>query len=99
MGIVFQSIYAWALPLMDGIETLFSELGQAAASFLPEGAIQSLVVDGVIAGVGSVVVFLPQIAILFFFLAAAIAISIKNVVIRLRLQLEACSLIPGKHQL
>ncbi len=69
MGIVFQSIYAWALPLMDGIETLFSELGQAAASFLPEGAIQSLVVDGVIAGVGSVVVFLPQIAILFFFLA------------------------------
>ena len=69
MGIVFQSIYAWALPLMDGIEALFSMLGRVTGSMLPAGAVKSLVVDGVIGGLGSVIVFLPQIAILFFFLA------------------------------
>ncbi len=68
MWLVFQSIYAWAGPLMDGIEWL-TGLAQSAVSPRLEGMpmLQSLVVDGAIAGVGGVVVFLPQIAILFFF--------------------------------
>lgn len=70
MALVFQSIYAWAGPLMDGIEWLFSTAGELAGSGL-EGSpvLQSLLVDGVLAGVGSVLVFLPQIMILFAFIA------------------------------
>jgi ferrous iron transport protein B len=68
MALVFQSIFTWATPLMDGIEGLIARLGGAIGSTLPEGDLRSLLVDGVIAGVGSVVVFLPQIAILFVFI-------------------------------
>lgn len=70
MALVFQSIYAWAGPLMDGIEWIFSALGELAGSGL-EGSpvLQSLLVDGILAGVGSVLVFLPQIMILFAFIA------------------------------
>ena len=67
MAAVFQSVFSWATPFMDGIQGLFSHLGTAVAVWLPEGALTSLIVDGVIAGVGSVLVFLPQILILFFF--------------------------------
>ncbi len=66
---VFQSIYTWSGPLMDLIDTAFSSLGGFVGAFLPEGALRSLVVDGVIGGVGGVLVFLPQIVLLFFFLA------------------------------
>lgn len=69
MGLVFQSIYAWAGPLMDGIEGGFGALGDLVGPLLPEGVLRSLVVDGVIAGVGGVLVFLPQILILFLFIA------------------------------
>ncbi len=69
MGLVFQSIYTWAGPLMDRIDGLFGGLGGRVGAVMPEGALQSLVVDGIIGGVGSVVIFLPQIAILFLFLA------------------------------
>ena len=69
MAFVFQSIFSWAAPLMDGIDALFGVLGGWASGYLPDGALQSMVVDGVIAGVGGVVIFLPQICILFLFIA------------------------------
>lgn len=69
MGLVFQSIFSWAGPLMDLIDESFGTLGGWVASQMPEGALQSLVVDGVIAGVGGVVIFLPQICILFLFIS------------------------------
>ncbi len=69
MALVFQSIYSWAAPIMDFIDAGFGALGEIAAIWIPEGAFQSLVIDGVIAGVGGVLIFLPQIAILFLFIA------------------------------
>jgi ferrous iron transport protein B len=68
MAIVFQSIFAWAEPLIGAVEGIFGALGGAVAATIPEGDLQSLIVDGVIGGVGSVLVFLPQIAILFLFI-------------------------------
>ncbi|MFL5381994.1 MAG: ferrous iron transport protein B [Longimicrobiaceae bacterium] len=68
MALVFQSIFTWAAPMMDWVEGLFGALGGAVGSVLPAGDLQSLLVDGVIGGVGSVLVFLPQIAILFLFI-------------------------------
>ncbi|MBW3630000.1 MAG: ferrous iron transport protein B [Gemmatimonadetes bacterium] len=68
MALVFQSIFTWASPLMDWVESLIGGLGVAVGSLLPAGDLQSLLVDGVIAGVGSVLVFLPQIAVLFLFI-------------------------------
>ncbi|MQA90294.1 MAG: ferrous iron transport protein B [Gemmatimonas sp.] len=68
MAIVFQSIFTWAEPLMTAVEGLVGGVGNLAGSALPEGDLRSLVVDGVIAGVGSVVIFLPQIVILFLFI-------------------------------
>ncbi|HEU0302072.1 MAG TPA: ferrous iron transport protein B [Longimicrobium sp.] len=68
MALVFQSIFTWAEPLIGFVEGIFASLGGAVASALPPGDLQSLVVDGVIGGVGSVLVFLPQIAILFLFI-------------------------------
>lgn len=68
MFLIFQAVYAWATPLMDGIEAGFAWLGALVGSALPEGPLASLLTDGIIAGVGGVVVFLPQILILFFFI-------------------------------
>ncbi|MCU1202634.1 ferrous iron transporter B [Stenotrophomonas maltophilia] len=68
MFLIFQAVYAWATPLMDGIEAGFAWLGALVGSVLPEGPLVSLLTDGIIAGVGGVVVFLPQILILFFFI-------------------------------
>ncbi|MFT3762650.1 MAG: ferrous iron transporter B [Pseudoxanthomonas sp.] len=70
MFLIFQAVYAWATPLMDGIEAGFAWLGETVAAVLPEGPLNSLLVDGVIAGVGGVIVFLPQILILFAFILA-----------------------------
>ncbi|MGE0478982.1 MAG: ferrous iron transport protein B [Phycisphaerae bacterium] len=70
LATLFQAIFAWADPLMRLIdEELFGRLAIAAARVIPEGAMQSLVVDGAIAGVGGVLVFLPQIMILFALIA------------------------------
>jgi ferrous iron transport protein B len=69
LGLCFQAIYTWALPLMDAIDGTILGLGAMVASVLPEGAVQSMIVNGAIAGVGAVLVFLPQILILFLFLA------------------------------
>jgi len=68
--LMFQAVFTWAAPIMDAIESGFALLGSFIAGSLPEGWIKSLVVDGVIAGVGSVIVFLPQIVILFAFILA-----------------------------
>ena len=68
MGIVFQAVFAWATVFMDAIDAGVSAIGGFAAAVLPEGILASFVVDGVIAGVGSVVIFLPQILILFLFI-------------------------------
>lgn len=69
MLLMFQAIYSWAGPLMDLIESLQGNAADAVIAGLPPGALRSLIVDGLIGGVGSVVVFLPQIAILFLFIA------------------------------
>lgn len=66
--VMFQAVFTWAEPLMGLIEAGFAALSTGAAAVLPDGLLQSLVTDGLIAGVGSVLVFLPQIVILFFFI-------------------------------
>uniref|UniRef100_B0SWV6 Ferrous iron transport protein B n=1 Tax=Caulobacter sp. (strain K31) TaxID=366602 RepID=B0SWV6_CAUSK len=66
--VMFQAVFTWAEPLMTLIEAGFTLLGGAIGSVLPEGLLRSFVTDGLIAGVGSVLVFLPQILILFFFI-------------------------------
>ena len=68
MAIVFQAVFAWATPLMDAIDASASVLGAAVFERLGDTAFSSLIADGVIAGVGSVVIFLPQILILFLFI-------------------------------
>lgn len=66
--LMFQSIFSWAEAPMDAIESGIGMLSQWASSILPAGVVASLVTDGIIAGVGSVLVFLPQILILFLFI-------------------------------
>lgn len=68
MLLVFQSIFVAAQPLMDGVEELIGSSGEWLRTVLPSVWLQSLVVDGIWSGVGSVVVFLPQILILFTFI-------------------------------
>ena len=68
MFIVFQAVFAWAAPFMDGIEAAFGWLGETVGEHIAHPLLNSLVVDGIIAGAGGVVVFLPQILILFFFI-------------------------------
>ena len=66
--LVFQAVFSWANLPMDAIKATMAALGQWTTTHMPEGALRSLLVDGVIAGAGSVIVFLPQILILFFFI-------------------------------
>ncbi len=68
MFVIFQAVFAWAAPFMDGIESFFGWLGESVGAVISHPLLNSLVVDGVIAGAGGVVVFLPQILILFFFI-------------------------------
>jgi ferrous iron transport protein B len=70
MFLMFQSIFLWAKPLMDLIDGGREALGKALEGAMASGPLRALLVDGVIKGVGSVLVFLPQIAILFGFIAA-----------------------------
>ncbi len=65
MLLFFQSIFAWAVPAMDAIEAGVGTLAAASRALLPPGPLTELWTDGVLAGVGSVIVFVPQIAILF----------------------------------
>lgn len=68
MAIVFQAVFAWATPFMDLIDAGMGAAGAGAATLLPDGALASFVADGIIAGIGSVIIFLPQILILFLFI-------------------------------
>ena len=68
--LMFQAVFTWAAPLMDGIEAGFGALAGLMAQLLPDGLLLSLINDGLIAGVGGVLVFLPQILILFLFIIA-----------------------------
>jgi ferrous iron transport protein B len=69
MALLFSSIFRFAEPLMTLVDNGVSWLADLAANAIPEGALQSLAVDGIIGGVGAVVIFLPQILILFAFIA------------------------------
>ncbi|HEY3286732.1 MAG TPA: ferrous iron transport protein B [Gemmatimonadaceae bacterium] len=69
MGAVFQSVFAWAQPLMNLIDWGMTGVGNAVGSVMAEGPLRSLLVNGVIAGVGTTLTFVPQIAILFLFLS------------------------------
>jgi ferrous iron transport protein B len=66
--LVFQAVFAWAEAPMGWIEAATATAGDAVAGALPEGWLRSLLVSGLVAGVGGVLVFLPQILILFFFI-------------------------------
>jgi ferrous iron transport protein B len=68
MVVVFQAVFTWAGPLMDWIDAGVGAVGEWTTSLVPEGALQSLLVQGVIGGVGGVIIFLPQILILFLFI-------------------------------
>ncbi|KAF1697654.1 ferrous iron transporter B [Pseudoxanthomonas koreensis] len=70
MFLIFQAVYAWATPMMDLIEAGTAALGEWVGSRMAEGPLASLLVDGIIAGLGGVIVFLPQILILFAFILA-----------------------------
>jgi ferrous iron transport protein B len=67
--LVFQTIFSWANLPMDLLEKGFGALGDAVRASLPEGILADLIVDGIIAGVGGVLVFLPQILLLFLFIS------------------------------
>ncbi|MGE8318865.1 MAG: ferrous iron transporter B [Comamonas sp.] len=68
--LMFQAVFSWAEPLMDGIKGGMAALAGLVSTQLPDGVLRSLLTDGIIAGTGSVLVFLPQILILFFFILA-----------------------------
>lgn len=70
MFLIFQAVYAWATPLMDAIDAGTAWLGAWVGGTLPEGPLNSLLTNGIIAGLGGVIVFLPQILILFAFILA-----------------------------
>ena len=67
MALFFQSIFSWAVPFMDMIEYGFSSLEHFVLQSMPQGILSDLIARGLIAGVGSVIVFLPQIIILNVF--------------------------------
>jgi len=67
--LIFQSIFDWASVPMDFIDTSFAHLSELAKQYLPAGVFSNLITQGIIPGIGGVVIFIPQIAILFFFIA------------------------------
>ena len=65
MTLLFQGLFSWSDPAIGLVETLFAALSDGVAAVLPDGLVQDFLINGVIAGVGAVVVFLPQILLLF----------------------------------
>ena len=68
MGVVFQSLFSWADPAIGWVEAFFGMVSGGVENVLSEGILRDFITEGLIAGVGSVVVFLPQILLLFFFI-------------------------------
>jgi len=68
MFLIFQAVFSWATPLHDGIDEGMQAAGAWIGNALPDGALRSLLTDGVFAGLGTVLAFLPQILILFLFI-------------------------------
>lgn len=68
MFFMFQAVFAWAAPFMDAIDSGIGVIGSFVGGALPEGPLRGLLVEGIIAGVGSVIIFLPQILFLFLFI-------------------------------
>jgi ferrous iron transport protein B len=68
--IIFQAVFAWATPFADAIDGGFGALGDLIKAQMPESIFRSFLTDGVVAGIGAVIVFLPQILILFAFILA-----------------------------
>lgn len=69
MVVVFEALFAWSEPMIEIVENLITYAQATAGRTLPEGPLADLVSDGVIAGVGNVLVFVPQIALLFIFIS------------------------------
>ena len=70
MFLIFQAVYAWATPVMDLIDAGTVALGEWVGARIGDGPLASLVVDGIISGLGGVIIFLPQILVLFAFILA-----------------------------
>jgi ferrous iron transport protein B len=68
MFFMFQAVFAWAAPFMEGIDSLVGIVGAFFETVLPDGPLRGLLVEGIIGGVGSVIIFLPQILFLFLFI-------------------------------
>ena len=68
--VVFQAVFSWATPFADALEAAIGWLTEQVRAAMPESLARDLITDGILSGVGSVVVFLPQIVILFFFILA-----------------------------
>jgi len=69
MTVLFQSLFTWSAPLIDGINAAFGVLGDGLRHALPEGLFRDFLTDGLVAGLGAVLVFLPQILLLFLFIS------------------------------
>ncbi|MFZ4260668.1 ferrous iron transport protein B [Sphingobacterium sp. HJSM2_6] len=67
--LIFQAIFSWSGPLMDSIDGLFAEITAFLDASLPDGPLTSLLIYGIVAGIGGIVIFIPQIVILFLFLS------------------------------
>ncbi|WP_353124260.1 ferrous iron transport protein B [Parapedobacter pyrenivorans] len=67
--LIFQAIYSWSGPFMDAIDSAFAWLAASASGWFPPGPINGLLTDGIIAGIGGIVIFIPQIAMLFIFIS------------------------------
>jgi ferrous iron transport protein B len=68
MLLVFQALFSWSEPLVQGIEAVVGWVGTSVRDVLPDGWFRDLLTDGVVGGVGNVIVFLPQILLLFLFI-------------------------------
>jgi len=67
--LIFQAIFTWSGPFMDAIDEGFAALAGNTATFLPPGPLNGLITDGIITGIGGIVIFVPQISMLFIFIA------------------------------
>jgi ferrous iron transport protein B len=68
--VVFQAVFAWAKPFADGLEVVVGWLSDGVRGVMAPSLLRDLIIEGILSGVGSVIVFLPQIVILFFFILA-----------------------------